>query len=144
MGKLFYYGLHKHNKAFISNYYLICPLWIDCIALLACRALVNMGFDFLLVKDTSQSEKNVMRPVSSLSAGRRENTVQRQKNTKIVGAQIVPNVSQLGFQNRPNLSLKFFVHLWNTEEGYVLQWLLIKWSITCHPWRVDRLYVMIR
>lgn len=59
---------------------------MDCIVLLAFRALLNMGVDFLLVKDSSQSEKNIMRPVFSLSVGRRENTVQRQRNTKIAGA----------------------------------------------------------
>lgn len=52
-----------------------------------------MGFDFLLVKVTSQSEKNIVRPVSSLSEGRR--TVQRQKNTKIAGAQIAADKGQL-------------------------------------------------
>lgn len=63
-----------------------------------------MGFDFLLVKDTSQSEKKIMKPVSSVSVGRRENLVQRQKNTKIDRAQIAPDKGQLGFQERPNLS----------------------------------------
>ena len=104
MGRSCYYGLHKHNKAFISNYCLICTLWIEYIALLAFRALVNTGFDFLLVKDTSQPENNIMRPVSSLSVGRREKIVQRQKNTKIAGAQVAPSNGQLGFQDRSNLS----------------------------------------
>lgn len=117
MGKWCYYGLHKHNKAFISNYYLICPLRIDCIALLAFRALANKDFVFLLAKDTSQSGKNIMRPVPSLSAGRRENTGQRQKNTKIAGAQIASDKGQLGCQDRLNLSPEILCSFMKQKKG---------------------------
>lgn len=63
-----------------------------------------MGFDFLLVKDTSQSAKNIMRPDSSLSVGRGENRVQRQNNRERAGAQIAADKSQLVFQDRANLT----------------------------------------
>lgn len=63
-----------------------------------------MGFDFLLVKDTSQSAKNIMRADSSLAVGRGENRVQRQNNTGRAGAQIEADKSQLVFQDRANLT----------------------------------------